>query len=408
MIGKAILLLSMGLLGMSESASALAAGQRVALWSPAMAPGGPALDDQTVRMTVHPSVAGSQLRIHLSNRYGDQPLTLGAVTIALQERDSSATKGSMRAVTVGRAKSITIAAGEDIVSDPVDLSVAAGQNLLVSIYIRHAGGGSTWHGDAFDTTYLMPGGSGDHAAEITMPAGRKTSTSWYVLSGVDAVSTVPGTVVAFGDSITDGYNTPKGAYARWPDFLARRLAASNMPMAVVDAGISGNRVLNRVHGDASGVSALDRFAHDALEQPGVGAVILMEGINDIGNNAGPDGKPLTSHALIEAYRQIIRQAHAHGVRILGGTILPDEGAGYYSRAGEAIRVACNQWIRESGAFDGVVDFDSAIRDPSHPGRMRSVYDSGDHLHPNAAGMQAMANAIDLKLLRRSVSQPIRY
>ena len=277
------------------------------------------------------------------------------------------------------------------------MSVTAGQNVLVSIYLPNATSSATWHSDAYDTSYLsIPG---DHTADMGDGNYIAATTSWYYLSGLDVVSpSASGTVVAFGDSITDGYNTPNGTYQRWPDDLARRLAATQ-PMGVVDAGIGGNRVLTDVPNIWQGISAVKRFAHDALGQPGVRDVILLEGINDIGNNAGPNGAPLTAQDLINGYLNLIQQAHAAGVRIIGATLLPDKGNGYYSDSAESLRQTVNTWIRTSGAFDGVVDFDKALADPANPTTLNPSFDSGDHLHPNAAGMQALANAVDLTLLK---------
>ncbi len=368
----------------------------ISAWSPSMTIGGPNFTDRTLRMVVHPSVGGDALRVHLSNLRGTTPLVVGGVSLALQAGKATAVEGSRRTVTFSRARTLTIPAGQEVVSDPVALPVRAEQNLLVSLYLPQATSSATWHSDAFDVSYLSK--PGDHAADTDDGNYVAATTSWYYLSGLDVVSpAATGTVVAFGDSITDGYNTPASVYHRWPDDLARRLAGPH-PTAVVDAGIGGNRVLTDVPNIWQGVSALKRFAHDALAQPGVRTVILMEGINDIGNNAGPDGGPLTAQQLIDGYRALIRQAHAAGVRILGGTMLPDKGAGYYSEPAEAIRQAANAWIRTSGQFDGVVDFDRALQDPSDPAALQAGFDSGDHLHPNEAGMQAMADAVDLRLL----------
>jgi lysophospholipase L1-like esterase len=299
-------------------------------------------------------------------------------------------------VTFSHAKAFSIPTGAEVLSDPVSITVGAGKNLLVSIDLPQATTSATWHSDAFDTSYLsLPG---NHTRDDGDGNYTSATTSWYYLSGVDLVAPkASGTVVAFGDSITDGYNTPVGAYQRWPDDLARRLAGSH-PMGVVDAGIGGNRVLTDVPNIWQGVSAIKRFDHDALGQPGVRDVILLEGINDIGNNAGPNGTPLTVQDLIDGYRNLIAQAHAAGVRIIGATMLPDFGNVYYSASAEAIRRAANDWIRTSGAFDGVVDFDKVMSDPSDPAALNASYDSGDHLHPNAAGMQVMANAVNLQLL----------
>lgn len=368
----------------------------ISAWSPSMTIGGPNFTDRTLRMVVHPSVGGDALRVHLSNLRGTTPLAVGGVSLALQAGQATAVEGSRRTVTFSRARTLTIPAGREVVSDPVALPVRAEQNLLVSLYLPQATSSATWHSDAFDVSYLSK--PGDHAADTDDGNYVTATTSWYYLSGLDVVSpAATGTVVAFGDSITDGYHTPASVYHRWPDDLARRLAGPH-PTAVVDAGIGGNRVLTDVPNIWQGVSALKRFAHDALAQPGVRTVILLEGINDIGNNAGPDGGPLTAPQLIDGYRTLIRQAHAAGVRILGGTLLPDKGAGYYSEPAEAIRQAANAWIRTSGQFDGVVDFDRALQDPSDPAALRAGFDSGDHLHPNEAGMQAMADAVDLRLL----------
>ena len=370
--------------------------QELAAWSPSMTIGGPDFDDRTIRMVVHSSVNGHALRIHLSNLRGTTPLTIGATSVATQADRATAVSHTEHTVTFAHRTSVTIAAGAEAVSDPVPMTVTADHNVLVSIYLPNATSSATWHSDAFDTAYLSA--AGDHTAEAGDGNYITSTTSWYYLSGLDVISPdARGVVVAFGDSITDGYNTPTGTYQRWPDDLARRLAATH-PMGVVDAGIGGNRVLTDVPNIWQGISATKRFAHDALGQAGVRDVILMEGINDVGNNAGPDGGPLTAQQLIDGYRNLIQQAHAAGVRIIGGTMLPDRGNGYYSDSAEAIRQAANQWIRTSGAFDGVADFDKAVADPTDPTALDPRYDSGDHLHPNAAGMQALADTIDLGLL----------
>ena len=371
---------------------------RVTVWAPSVTIGGPTFDNQTIRMVAHATASGSSLRIHLSNLRSTTPLVVGSVSIATQASGAAATSGSLRPVTVSRAESFTIPAGAEVLSDPISMSVVAEQNLLISLYLPQATSSATWHSDAFDRTYLSNAGSGDHTDDVGAGSYASSTTSWYYLSGLDVLSTVRGTVVAFGDSITDGYNTPTSAYASWPNDLARRLAGDR-PMGVVNAGLGGNRVLTDVPNIWQGISAIKRFSHDALSLPGVRDVILMEGINDIGNDAGPNGAQLTAQDLIDGYRNLINQAHNAGVRIIGGTMLPNKGAGYYTVAHEAIRQAGNGWIRTSGEFDGVIDFDQAMQDPAGPASLRPSYDSGDHLHPNAAGMQAMANAVDLALLK---------
>ncbi|MER6981120.1 SGNH/GDSL hydrolase family protein [Streptomyces carpinensis] len=373
-------------------------GTRVSAWAPSMTTGGPSFSDQTIRMVVHSSVAGSDVRITLSNRYSSSPLDVRSVDVAVQASGGEATRGTTRNVTFEQARSVTVPAGEEAVSDVVPISVTAGENLLVSLYVPGTTGTSTWHSDAFDTTYIA---SGDHTGDDSAAAFGTTTTSWYYLAGLDVVSsTARGAVVAFGDSITDGYHSSTGTYTRWPDFLGRRLGAAPGPqkLSVVDAGIGGNRVLTDVPNLWQGVSALKRFGHDALGRPGVKDVILFEGINDIGNNAGPDGRPLTAQDLVNGYRTLIDEAHAAHVDVIGATLMPDEGNGYYTPAAETIRQDVNQWIRTSGAFDGVIDFDRTMRDPANPSALDPAYDSGDHIHPNDAGMKAMADAIALRLL----------
>lgn len=374
-------------------------GTRVSAWSAGMTTAGPAFDDQTIRMVVHSSVAGSGARVTLSNRYSDTPLDVGAAHVAFQASGGAAVPGTTLNVTFGHSGKVTIPAGEQAISDVIPISVSAGENVLVSLYLPGSTGASTWHSDAFDTTYAA---SGDHAADDSADAFGSTTTSWYYLAGMDVVATTAkGTVVAFGDSITDGYHSSTGTYTRWPDFLARRLGAGpgSQKLSVVDAGIGGNRVLTDVPNLWQGVSALKRFGHDALGQPGVKDVILFQGINDIGSAAGPNGTPLTAQDLIDGYRTLVDAAHAAYVNIIGATLMPDEGNGYHTPAAETIRQSVNRWIRTSGAFDGVIDFDQAMRDPANPTALNPAYDSGDHIHPNDAGMKAMADAIDLRLLR---------
>ncbi|MFJ5034730.1 SGNH/GDSL hydrolase family protein [Streptomyces sp. NPDC088560] len=383
----------------AATSSSQSKGTRVSAWSPSMTTGGPSFSNRTIRMVVHSSVAGSGARITLSNRYSTTPLDVTEADMAVQASGGEATRGTIRNITFGASRHVTIPAGAEAVSDIIPISVSAGENLLVSLYVPGTTGTSTWHSDAFDTTYIA---SGNHAGDDTAASFGTTTTSWYYLAGLDVLSsTARGTVVAFGDSITDGYHSSTGTYTRWPDFLGRRLGARPGPreLGVVDAGIGGNRVLTDVPNLWQGVSALKRFGHDALGQPGVKDVILFEGINDIGNNAGPNGQPLTARDLINGYRTLIGEAHAAHVDVIGATLMPDEGNGYYTPAAEAIRQSVNQWIRTSGAFDGVVDFDKTMRDPANPAALNPAYDSGDHIHPDDEGMKAMAYAIDLRLLR---------
>ena len=391
--------LALALAPISTASAAPAPGMRVAAWSPSMTTAGPTFDDQTIRMVVHSSIAGSGARITLSNRYSPSALSVGAVDIAVQASGGAEEPGTSHVVTFDHTASPTILAGAQATSDVIPITVATGENLLVSIYLPTATGVSNWHSAAFDTTYVGPG---DQTTATAATGFTSATTSWYYLAGFDLVSrTARGSVVAFGDSITDGSLSTIGTYHRWPDFLDQRIAAEPGPqrLSVVDAGIGGNRVLTDAPVPSLGVSALTRFAHDALDQPGVRDGILREGINDIGNNAGPDGAPLTPQDLINGYLTLIHEAHARGVRIIGATLTPDKGSSYYSPAAETIRQTVNRWIRTSGAFDGVIDFDQAMRSPADPTVLNPTLDAGDHLHPNDAGMRVLADAVDLTLLR---------
>jgi lysophospholipase L1-like esterase len=359
--------------------------------------GGTGIVDRTVRMVVHDTVPGSSVRLRLSNIDGAHPVSVGAVDIAVQADGGSAVPGSRRSVTFSGSATVTIPARADVTSDPVAMTVSAGENLLVSIYFPRDAGPSGWHFDAREVTYLSA--PGNFAAKDTTQGYPAADDSWYYLDGLDVRSTTARcTLVAFGDSITNGDGSAVSANSRWPDLLARRLAA--MPggpaFGVVDEGLDGNRLLTSTI-SAFGRSGLHRFAHDVLGQPGVRDVIVLEGINDIDGGTGPGGS-LTAQDLINGYRTLIAEAHADGVKIYGATILPYQAAFYYTSAGEAIRETVNHWIRTSGAYDGIFDLAAAVPDPSDPLRLNPAYDSGDHLHPNDAGYQAMASAIDLTKL----------
>lgn len=380
-----------------------AATTQVGAWEAAMAGGGNAVTNQTIRMVVHLTAGGTDVRVRLSNIYGTEPLPIGAVDVAVQQSGGDAVPGTHHTATFGGSATTTVPAGDEIATDPIPLSVTPEENLLVSVYYPGGGGASSWHWLASDTTYYSA--SGDFAGDDTTANYPASDNSWYYVDGVDVDSpTSTGTLVAFGDSITDGAYSTVGANERWPNFLAQRLEAqSGGPVyGVVDAGIGGNRLLTDT-GDEYGTSALNRFQHDALDEPGVKAVILLEGINDIGANLGPNGGALTAQDLINGYQTLIAQAHAAGVKIYGATILPYGGASTYTAAGETIRETVNNWILTSGAFDGTVDFASAVADPANPDQLNPAYDSGDHLHPNDAGYQAMADAIDLAEITGSTS-----
>jgi len=400
-------LVSIGLLASLACALPSLAAEWVGTWGaaplPPTAAGGPfpptpSFSNQTIRQVVRVSVGGERVRIRFTNEYGTKALTIGAAHVALADATGAVQAGTDREILFSGKPGALIPAGAPLLSDPVALPVKERANLSISLFLPEETGPCTCHDTAMQSGFVSD--SGNFTKQAFKPS--QTIQRRAFLSGVEVESAAPAkVVVAFGDSITDGYHSSTGTYTRWPDFLARRLAAGPGPqqLSVVDAGIGGNRVLTDVPNLWQGVSALKRFGHDALGQPGVSDVILMEGINDIGNNAGPNGAPLTAQDLIDGYRALISQAHAAHVRIIGATLMPILGNGYYTPAAEELRQSVNQWIRTGGAFDGVVDFDATMRDLNNIAALNPVYDSGDHIHPNDLGMQAMANAVDLRLLR---------
>jgi lysophospholipase L1-like esterase len=301
-------------------------------------------------------------------------------------------------VSFGGRKSTVVPAGRELSSDAVALRVAALERLTVTLYFAGPTGPATFHPFALATSYRA---AGDHLRDRSGDAYAETSQSRYYVAGVD-VAGRDGTVVAFGDSITDGSFSTPDANNRYPDELAERLVAAGSRLGVVNAGIGGNRVLT----DAAGFGdrATARFARDALGQPGVRTVIVLEGVNDLGIGVGPTNEPVTAQQLIDGHRSLIHAAHARGVRIIGATILPFAGVtypGYWTERGEAVRDAVNDWIRTSGEYDAVADLAGALADPADPDRLHPAYDGGDGLHPNDAGMRVMAETIDLDSLSRS-------
>src|SRR5581483_6986177 len=287
-------------------------------------------------------------------------------------------------------------------SDPVELSVPAAGNLCISLFVPKKTSAAGIHYDARQKTYLV---SGDATGAPNLPDAT-TINSWLFLAGVDVAASEPSaTVVAFGDSITDGAASTVDANRRWPNVLADRLLASRRDLAVVNAGIGGNRILHDAVGRvAFGVNALARFQRDALAEPGVKYIIVLEGINDLGHagSSAPLSETVTADDLIAGLKQMIERAHERQIKIFGGTLTPFEVAkakGYYTPEKEKERERLNDWIRSSGAFDGVVDFEKAVRDAADPTRMLPEDDSGDHLHPNDVGYKAMGEAVSLALFR---------
>lgn len=354
-------------------------------------PAGAGLREQTVRNVVFLSAGGDQVRVRVTNAFGDNPLQIGHATVAVQSAGANARPGTVRDLTFDGARSVTVPAGAEMFSDPVDLHVAALSKLLVSTYLPGPTGPLTNHPFTAQTNYLA---DGDLAGQASGLAYRDTPC-WMVVGGVDvpATTAVRGAVVAFGDSITDTASTTGNADQRWPDHLARRLhAKSGNTMSVVNAGLGGNRLLAERPGQPYyGVAGLRRLDRDVFAQSGVRTMILLEGINDIGYNA-------TAQQLIDGYSTVIDRAHAHGVRVIGATLTPFKGSAIWTEERGRTWARVNTWIRESGKFDAVVDFAAATADPGDPLRLRPEYDSGDGLHPGDAGTRAMAAAIDLGML----------
>jgi lysophospholipase L1-like esterase len=346
------------------------------------------------------SIGGRRVRVKLANAFNGPRVEIGAAHVALRAKDSAIVPASDRALTFGGAATVKIAPGAVVVSDPVDLAIPPLADVAISLYFPGETGPPTTHARGLKTTYISTDGNQAANAAITV-AGTQLSYYWLAAIEVDAPADAR-VVAAFGDSITDGSQSTPDTNSAWPAVLAARLAANKgtANIAVANLGIGGNRVLS----DGTlfqGVSALARLDRDVLSQPGVKWLIVLEGINDIGNSAAGNGSagPLTVEELIQAHKQIIDRARQHGIKVIGGTLTPYEGANYFREEGEKIRQALNAWIRTSGAYDAVIDFDAVVRDPANPRRIRSEFDPGDHLHPNDAGYRAMAQAIDLKLFK---------
>jgi len=354
----------------------------------------------TIREIVLTSAAGVRLRLRLTNAFGSGPLRIGQVAVALDGDGANTVPGTSSAVYFDHRRSVVIAPGAEVTSDPVALATPPATRLAISIFLPRATGPATQHADAEQVNYVAPG---VHTADGG-GAFKIRTHSWYFLDGVDVLGAprALGSVVALGDSITDGVGSGFGKNQRWPNDLASRLNAdSGATLAVIDEGIGGNRVLNPSL--CCGADAIARFERDVGDQPGARDVILLEGINDIGysQNHGPLTAPHTNVSalqIVQGYERIIALAHTAGLRIFGATLTPFKGARYWTPAGEAKREAVNNWILTSGAFDGVINFAAAVADPGDPNRLNPAYDSGDHLHPNAAGYRAMAAAINLGAL----------
>jgi len=368
------------------------------------------LQNQTVRERVRISVGGSRVRICLTNEYGSSPVLIGSVTAAAPTDPAGVKSGSIQAVTFGGRNSITIPAGAPAISDPVALPVAYGAEISISLYFPERVTTPTEHALALKRAIVSP--QGDHTNDEKIAGGTEASSLVFVSAVLVPAQPSQHLVVAFGDSIVDGDGSTFDADRNWPSDLIRRLAKTpdKSKLAVVNEGIAGNRLLANGPIATLGASALARLDRDALSLPGVTHIVLLEGINDLGFPGAKLGQlSLADPAdirsaddLIGAYRQLIARAHARGIKLIGSTMTPCEGVdipGYYSDAKEAVRQAVNKWIRNSGAFDGVIDFDAVVRDPDHPSKLSARFASEDHLHPNDAGYQAMADVINLALFQ---------
>jgi lysophospholipase L1-like esterase len=348
---------------------------------------------QTVRQVVRLEAGGKRIRVRFTNELGLAPVKIGSAHVALSSPNAVTQPETDHVLTFGGRPDAVIPVGQALVSDPVEMTVSPFADLAVSIYYPER------LAPAGHLLQVHLSAKGDHGAD---PVWRDSTPARApaLVSGVE-VETGPAhhVLVAFGDSITEGAGATPGTNMDYPEQLARRLDhnGAGSSWVVINSGISGNRILH----EGSGPSALDRFERDALDIPGVTAIIVLEGINDIGwaFDANGDTGPVSAADLIGAYKQLIARAHARGLKILGGTILPYEDAGYYHPEGEAVRRAVNDWIRTGGAFDGVIDFEQAVRDPQHPTRYRGADQSGDNLHPNDAGYHAMSEAVDLQALQ---------
>ncbi|WP_436520197.1 SGNH/GDSL hydrolase family protein [Actinoplanes sp. HUAS TT8] len=384
-------------------------------WATAPTPATPELTplpaDCTVRQVVHLSLGGDEPRIRITNDYSADPVIIGEVWTGIRSGGPDSTAmwpSTVRPVTFDGRTHIVVEAGVSRVSDPVpNLVLATGEDLVISLHLPQRTLTGTLTSHAYQVNHVLTG----NVAGAPAPGGGVAVTRWVLIDGVSVRTVGPSSaVVAFGDSITCGANSSVGNNRRWPDLLAARVRAAGRPLGVLNAGIGGNRLLTgpdikvpgaggavgrtRVEADLSpdmGAAGLRRLDHDALSQPGVSHVITLIGVNDIGSGTGAD-------ALIGGYREMIGRSRAAGLTVIGGTILPFGGSWYDRDGHRAVRTTLNRWIRESGEFDAVVDFDAAIRDGAAPERMWAGYDCGDHLHPNDAGMLALASAVPLSLL----------
>jgi lysophospholipase L1-like esterase len=353
--------------------------------------------DQTIRQTIRLSVGGDALRVRLSNRYGTVPLQAAGLTVAAAAGGATVKPDTMRELTVEGKPAFAVPAGADLVTDAAPFPADAIDSVTITMHLAEPSGPATYHAQALATAYRA---AGDHRADADGAAFTETSQSWYFLSGVDVAGAPPDGVVVLGDSLVDGTGSTPDTDHRFPDLLAQRLVTTGRPRAVLNQGIGGNRVT--VDSPWLGESTVARLERDVLAQPGTSTVIVLAGINDIAISEIADESPfpvlapyteISAEQVIAGHRAMIGRARAAGLRTVGATLLPMRDSAFSTPRSEAKRAAVNAWIRESGEYDAVVDLDQAMGDALDP-----AHDSGDHLHPNDAGYQAMAAAIDLTLL----------
>ena len=358
-------------------------------------PPNPDFADTTLRQIVHVSVGGTRIRVRFSNAFGKSALWITSAHVAKPLANGSVDPASDRPLTFAQKSSVTIPAGALIVSDPLPLDLPPLSDLAVTMHVKGSPDGITTHAGARASSYFTQGAA---VTEATLPSPQ-TAEHWYFLNGIDVeAAKSPSAVLILGDSITDGRGSTMNGNTRWTDNLARRLHANKRTknIGVLNQGIGGNRLLR----DGLGPNALARFDRDVLTQTSVRWLIVLEGVNDLGTcSTNCDLEQLT-HDILQAYQQIIMRAHSHHIRVYGGTILPFKGSSYSTPETERARQAVNQWIRESGWFDAVLDFEAATRDPQDPTHLALSKDSGDHLHPSNAGYQALADSINLKLFSK--------
>jgi lysophospholipase L1-like esterase len=381
---SAVLLLACACQSPSPPAGTIDVPPGVITWGAAADRVGEAAADRGYRLVVHTSVAGRDTRVRLSNAFGDRPVTFDSVYAGRRKAGAELVPGSNRRLTFDGARSVTVPAGRTALSDPLPGRLPAATDLVISLHTSDAAGPATGHGMAMQTSYTA---QGDHTAEESATHWTDTTGSWFYLDAVSVrAGAGTGAVVALGDSITDGWQSTTDRNRRWPDYLARRLKRADTAVkGVANEGIAGNKVL----ADGAGPSALNRLERDVLSQPGVRTVFLFEGVNDLKARTG-----VTAATLIDGYRELAERVHAAGKCVVAATVAPFKGRPEWDPAAEAVRQDVNAFLRSSGTFDAVTDFDRVLRSPYDHARLLPAFDGGDHIHPNDKGMRAMADAID--------------